>query len=103
MQSLASFLKIKNNFLTKNIFYALFIFVLQTWARRVAWYPCSFGSYRLEFKSQRAHFSINRLSYTSIEYVGAYAGIYVEHIGTISPPFSAFEYTCTYVGIYVCR
>ena len=21
----------------------------------VAWYPCSFGSYRLEFKSQQAH------------------------------------------------
>ena len=26
-----------------------------SWARGVAWYPCSFGSYRLEFKSQRAH------------------------------------------------
>jgi hypothetical protein len=28
----------------------------RVWACRVAWYPCSFGSYRLEFKSQQAHF-----------------------------------------------
>ena len=26
-----------------------------SWACGVAWYPCSFGSYRLEFKSQQAH------------------------------------------------
>lgn len=25
------------------------------WALGVAWYPCGFGSHRLEFKSQGAH------------------------------------------------
>ena len=41
--------------MNKNLITTYLIEGRDPWACGVAWYPCSFGSYRLEFKSQQAH------------------------------------------------